>query len=223
MTTLNKVRKAQTVTQKTYNKLAQAISSNTLLPGQQLIADSLASELGVSRTPVREAFLILAQDGLVELVPGVGAFVKGLELEDLLELFEFRESIEIYAVKSFVRNPKPALIDKLKSSLENHRDPQSRTAIDAAAEADLEVHYSLVKALNNRRMLNTWETIARQLRRFWVDGRSEPGRARADIEESLTILDAIENQDAERALNLMKEHLDTSRQSLIEWRKSLDG
>ena len=98
MGSLTKVRKTQTVTSRVYKRLSRAILQNELLPGEHLVAEALAERFGVSRTPVREALQILEHEGLVETVGSSGTFVTGLELSDLLRIFEFREAIELHAL-----------------------------------------------------------------------------------------------------------------------------
>ena len=221
MAVLNKVRKARTVTEKTYKKLVNAIASNRFLPGEQLVAETLANELGVSRTPVRDALLMLEQEGLVEVVTGVGVFVKGLELDDLLELFEFREVIERFAISKMAVTPNSDLLKQLRKKLESFGDLVDLKQVNAAADADLEFHHALVVATGNVRMKDTWEMMATQLRRFWVDGRLEPARAQADVHECLLILAALESGDEAEALRRLQEHLASTRQSLIDWRQNM--
>ena len=221
MPSLNKVRRPRTATQKIHDRLARAIARNYLKPGAQLVAESLAHQLGVSRTPVREALMLLEREGLVESLSGRGVFVKGLELSDLLHIFEFREAIEMQALRLAASSDGdlPSTLVRMRDELLTLRDPRSSEEVEVAADTDLKFHRALVAAAGNPRMTDAWDQLATQLRRFWVDGRTAPGRAKTDIEECLAVLACVEAGDTNGAVRALQAHLAATRRALVAWRE----
>ncbi len=212
MTTLRRVHKTPSVTQKTYNSLERAITQNRLVPGQALVIGDLAEELGVSRTPVREALLMLEKARLVESSNG-RMFVAGLTKNDLDEGFEFRETIELYCLEKVGRTDK-ARLTALRETLVINGELENP---EVGAAADLQFHRSLVALAGNSRMLAAWDQTATQLQRFWQEGQTDLARVRSDIAECSAILDAVEARDLDTASKILKHHLAQTKASLSDW------
>lgn len=219
---MRRITKPRSVTEKTLRKLREAIISSQLMPGQALVIESLAKRLGVSRTPVREAILMLEKEGLVEVAPGHGAFVSGLSLADLVDLFELRCAIERHCLWLVSRmEDRSKLYSTLRLGLEAHLKNGGPDDVGRAAEADLSFHRSLVAHTKSQILLNNWDRLASQLRRFWVDGRSDPRRIRVDIESCLAILAALEESKESRALDLLQRHLDDTKAAMMNWHREI--
>ena len=214
MPKIRKIQKNKSTTQKTYLQLEQAISRNDLIPGQLLVITELAADLGVSRTPVREALLMLEKAGLVEVNNG-RMIVSGLSLADLEEVFEFRQAIELFAIDKVIEQCTDTQLQTLKATLEPF---ENMIDIEAAAKADLTFHRTLVLYADNARMVASWDQMAMQLQRFWQDGRNNIGRVNRDIEECLLIARFIEARDNASASSLLREHLRQTKVSLTYWR-----
>lgn len=104
-----------TLAVKAYEDLRLMIVVGKLPPGARLVNRKIADEIGVSMTPVREAVNRLASEGLVELTPGVGAFVRSVTITELANLYEIREAIEPLAARHSARSATPAEIDRLRA------------------------------------------------------------------------------------------------------------
>lgn len=217
MPSLRKVSRAKTVTQKTHERLSKAITSNSLLPGQVLVIESLARELGVSRTPVREALLLLENEGFVEAISGQGFFVAGLSSVDLHDLFELREALEVKAIEKVIAQGASGELSKMRPLLEEYCDREVIDSVDEVAEADLAFHRRLIYEADNRKIIEVWTSVASQLRRFWVEGRWDAARVRADIKDCLQILQAIEDSNWDSAVSILRRHLETARESFSGW------
>lgn len=216
MSKIRKIQKNKSTTQKTYHQLERAISRNDLIPGQLLVITELAADLGVSRTPVREALLMLEKAGLVEVSNG-RMIVAGLSLADLEEVFEFRQAIELFALGKVIEQCTDSQLRTFKATLEPFKDAVD-IDVEAAAQADLAFHRILVLHANNARMLASWDQMAMQLQRFWQDGRNNIERVNRDIEECLTMARFIEARDSSSAASLLREHLQQTKLSLTHWR-----
>ena len=216
MAPLRRVSRTTSVTQRTYRSLERAIAQNRLRPGQPLVIADLAEELGVSRTPVREALLMLEKAGLVEVTNG-RMNVAGLSTGDLDEVFEFREAIERYCVGKLALRPDARRLRPLRDLLAPFEgdvvaDP------DAAAKADLRFHRTVVALAGNARILSAWDQMATHLQRFWQEGRANVNRVRHDVHECLAIVTALEAGDAETAERVLSDHLGQAKAALEAWR-----
>jgi DNA-binding GntR family transcriptional regulator len=228
MPKMRKIQKSKSTTQKTYRQLERAISQNDLIPGQLLVITELAADLGVSRTPVREALLMLEQAGLVEVDNG-RMIVSGLSLADLEEVFEFRQAIEIFALDKVIERSTSKQLQTLKATLEPYQhvgadigaDIGADVDIEAAARADLAFHRTLVLLAGNNRMLTSWDQMALQLQRFWQDGRNNIDRIQRDIAECLDMANLIEAHESAAAAQLLRSHLQQTKASLASWRDAL--
>lgn len=219
MSRLKRVTRARSVTDRTYDRIKAAIVTNAFTPGQVLAAEPLARELGVSRTPVRDALLMLRNEGFVEgeAVRGKGMVVADLRLEDLEALFELRFALEVGALRLVASRASTTTLQRLRNDLVTHREPVDDEAANAASLADLAFHRGLIRATGNAHYLRVWDQLATQLQRYWDAGRAIPGRARQDIEESLAIVDALLADDVEAASERLATHLDNTRSGIQAW------
>jgi GntR family transcriptional regulator, rspAB operon transcriptional repressor len=219
MAQLRRVQKTTSVTQKTYRSLERAIAQNRLVPGQVLVIGDLADELGVSRTPVREALLMLEKAGLVEMAHG-RVTVAELSLGYLDEVFEFREAIESFCLEKVAQRAIEPELRALRDTVAGHRGTSGVAAADAeAAAADLRFHRSIVQLAGNERLLAAWDHLATHLQRFWQDGHANLDRVSSDIDQCLAIVDAVEAGDVLAASRVLKEHLRQTKASLAVWQR----
>jgi GntR family transcriptional regulator, rspAB operon transcriptional repressor len=217
MAQLRRVQKTTSVTQKTYRSLERAIAQKRLVPGQVLVIGDLADELGVSRTPVREALLMLEKAGLVEMAHG-RVTVAALSLGDLDEVFEFREAIESFCLEKVAQRAAGPELGALRATVAEYRGTSGVADAEAAA-ADLRFHRSIVQLAGNDRLLAAWDHLATHLQRFWQDGHANLDRVSSDIGQCLAIVDALEAGDLTAASRVLKEHLQQTKASLAVWQR----
>jgi DNA-binding GntR family transcriptional regulator len=179
----------------------------TLAAGQRIDEVALADELGISRTPLREALKVLASEGLVRLEPGKGAFVTALSARDVDELFPVMGMLEGRCAHEAVR--------KMSTGDRARLDELHRQLEDAAASGDADGYYAVnyefhrsVEALAG----NPWLVrITSELRRFMRLSRGRqlqvPGRLQASLREHRAFMRAVHAGDAQAAQRLMNEHL----------------
>jgi DNA-binding GntR family transcriptional regulator len=140
--------------QKAYEMIRQAIVAGTHAAGEHLRAASLAEQLGVSRTPVREALRRLHAEGLVEFFPHRGAFVAGWSHEDAAEVFDLRLVLESHAAARAAKRLVPeqiTLLTGLTDRMERHATGSERD-IAAVTEANNAFHGLIIAAAANRRL-----------------------------------------------------------------------
>ena len=213
---------------KAYNHIHAKILSGDLPNGHQVSELSLAKEIGISRTPVREAVQQLEREGLVEQLPRLGTIVRTPERRDIVELFELREALEPFAVGLAARRATLSdfpTLEKLCSEMdgigEELRESGMTTLDPARLErfltADMAFHVMLLRASGNHRMMRI-VADSRVLLRIFSARRQEHNLAvlRETYQFHSHVLDAIKIGDAPAATSAMAEHIQTSKRETIE-------
>jgi DNA-binding GntR family transcriptional regulator len=195
------------VTDWVYEELKAAIVELRLAPGRPLREGTLAEQLGVSKTPIREALTRLEQDGLVETTSFKGAAVTGYSRQDLIELYELRELLENAAARGaaeWMSEQDRAHLDRL--CLQSR---ELKTGKDAAKLAALisEFDTILFDQVKNTRIRALIENLWVHLTRIGQLTAVIPGRIEASVDEHTKIVEAIAARDPDRAEQYMRDHI----------------
>jgi DNA-binding GntR family transcriptional regulator len=190
-----------------YDHLRQGIIDGTYDIGAALREVEIASRLGVSKTPVREAFVRLEKDRLVELIPYRGAVVAGYSAADLEEISDIRQLVEGACAASAAANATDADIDAIERNIE-----QSRTALAKGRVGEVAKHFDAFDRLIYRHARNKWlgelvENLEGHQRRIGRMTVTIPGRLERSIDEHQRILEAIRAHDERRAEHQMRKHV----------------
>jgi DNA-binding GntR family transcriptional regulator len=176
----------------------------------------IAEQLGVSRTPVREALFTLQSEGLVELTPNRGARVRTLTSHDITQIYTLRGVLESYAAREAAETRSRQDLDALEDAHAKLERMSSAGTPSEQALADLAFHTTISEATGSRML----QTIMGQVLAFTVSYRSNfaypAERATAVLDEHRAILDAVRHRDADRAEKLMREHVAASSQYALE-------
>lgn len=192
------------------------ILSGAYRPGQRVKEAELAQALGISRSPVREAVMNLANEGLITLHPQRGAFVREFGLKEVRELFEVREAVEVHAVRLAAQRAGEHELSKLKEFLqatertlqENEADPNSSLTSMYPYPVDLDFHREIAVLARNERLTHYVVEINIQLRLARVKSTvSRPERAREAYDEHVQIYEAFKRRDPDEAERAMKSSL----------------
>lgn len=220
-----------TLSEKTYRELRRKVLAGELEAGAQLVNRTLAQELKVSLAPVREAIHRLATDGLVEHVPGAGAFVRRSSLQDLEELYVLREAVESCAAAEAARNIAQNQLDALEEVLAEFtavlsriRREKARLATDEMFERWLDCeerfHQTVVEAARNRLLAKVIEDHKALGRVFGVQRHRAAILTLALAEETCrdhaAIAAALRDRDADTARRLMSDHIRKGRKTVLE-------
>jgi DNA-binding GntR family transcriptional regulator len=167
----------------------------------------IADRVGVSRTPIREALLMLAAEELVQLVPNRGAYIAPLTGKDLRELIELRGMMERFAAEKVLKTDTVPLVE-MREALTRQGEMQDAKAF---IELDTHFHTLLVKASENDMLARTYETLwARQVRAGLVAMFGAAERRTAVLAEHQAILDGLDAGDVEATLAAIDDHLNTT-------------
>ncbi len=195
------------VTDWVYEELKSAIVDLRLAPGDPLREATLADQLGVSKTPIREALTRLEQEGLVETTSFKGAVVTGYSRQDLLEIYELRELLENAAARTAAESMADADRDRLdricreSRKLKKNHDAAGLPALISAFD-DV-----LFEQVRNSRIRALIENLRAHLTRIGHLTAEIPGRIEASVDEHEKIVQAIAARDPELAERQMREHI----------------
>jgi len=196
-----------------YERLKQQILHGEIEPGERLMQNQVAENLRASRTPVREAFRRLEQDGLVERVPQGGVRVTRLDMEAIQEVFGIRNVLEAYAVELACGRITAEEIGSLKRLVNQAGDLLSsgelgrETKIKRLFEMNSQFHDIIYRASGNSYllgMINSLRFIVGRLRFLGLRADSTWSRA---WEEHAQLIGLLEKKDKESAARLLKTHL----------------
>ena len=192
-----------------------AIVDGRLQPGARLKEKDLAEMLGISRTPVREALLLLQAEGLVEAAPNRGATVKAYTEQELADLYDLRALLEGYAARRAASRIGAAQLEVLQQSLEEFDDARLAQDRQAISAANLRFHFTIVEASGADRLAKVVRSaveVPLVYRSFYLFSEEE-----TELSEIMhrRIAAALAAGDAERAELLMKEHIFEGRDQLL--------
>ena len=200
-----------------YTTIKGNILENRYPPGHQALEQELATELGMSRTPVREALVRLEREGLVELIPRRGMRVVPLSPADMKEIYEVLAGLETAALALMNgKDPASVDLDLLENCLQKMEDALARNDLGSWAEADAHFHQALLSLCNNRRLVDMAATLSDQAHRArMITLRLRPLPNRSNIEHR-QVLDAIRQGQWETARRLHHQHRTRTAETLLE-------
>lgn len=204
---INQTRLTQTV----YKLLRERIATHDFAAGERLQLDVLAEQLGVSRTPVREALNQLAAEGLIEIRPRHGTFVAKVDQETIAELYQVRLVIDASVGKLLaarLTNRQVHTLSRLLDRLVNLVAGETYVDYGAYLEADRAFHSAIIHMLGNRRLSAIYDEINLPLwlLRAQADAGT-PRDARESLAEHRAILEALASRDPDAASAAMSAHI----------------
>ncbi|MFD7292104.1 GntR family transcriptional regulator [Streptomyces sp. NPDC059897] len=183
------------------------ITSLELPPGAPLSENELAAELDVSRTPVREALILLGEESLVDIFPKLGTFVSRISVDAVLEAQFMREALELAALREAVKRADGEDIEALRAILDAQRAAFEAADDDLFFEQDEAFHRRLMEASGHRTLWRTVTTAKAHLDRARRLSLPLPRRIEHLIDEHRAVVDALEERDAARAEEALRGHL----------------
>jgi DNA-binding GntR family transcriptional regulator len=199
-----------------YEALRDSILSGHLAPGSIVNEMALAKELGISRTPVREALLELSSQGLVEILPRKGVRIKYFTEQDVHEVCEIRELIELAVVEGMARDGTGRSPKRLESALEQQRKAVKKGDMREFLEADRRFHLSLTGLTDNRRLRRILENLGDLIHVMGTEGLTREGRVVEVLEEHQNVVDSLKQGKIREAKEAMRLHLKNSRNAILE-------
>lgn len=219
---------AQSVSQQLSDYLRAAIVQGAITPNQRLVEETLAQELGVSRTPIREALRRLEAEGLVEFEAQKGARVRSVSLDELIELYELRRLLEGYAARRAAKHITPPELAALQANndalldLLDHADARGQQ-IQRLIELNNEFHTCIVQASRNRHLIRTAKSLLESNALYGIYYYYDEAKSRASHRDHAQILAALAQRQGARAEKLMRAHLADAQKMILQAMRQLGG
>ena len=210
---MRKLKIPDNLTTRAYNTIKEHILDGRLTEDSRLTEGSLSARLGISKSPIREALNRLEADGLVRIEPRKGAYLRRLSASEMNELYDLREALEVHVVRTM--RVTPELLMELSQSVKRQRAMLKTNDKAHSIEEDVRFHAALARSTDNRQLCTVLQNMQNQI---WLCRRRTYdllGSTAPDYHQA--IVNALENNDRERAQEMMREHIEHVRHRLVQF------
>ena len=167
---------------------------------------AMADQLGISRTPIREALARLAQDGLVEILPRKGVFVLRKSLEEVLEMVVTWAALESMAARLATENASDIDLRNLRKFAMKHSADAARADIEEYSEANIQFHQKILELSGCGLLKTTADGLFQHMHAIRRRAMGESDRAKRSVVDHMNIIESLEARDADLASRLVREH-----------------
>lgn len=209
------------LSERAYQTIRTLILENEFRAGEQILEKTLVEKLNISRTPVREACVQLEKEGLIEIKPRKGIFIKPISAGDMNEIYDIMTALEAQAAKVLAEKVKSGHITErelkqLELPTKRMQDALLKDDLKAWAQADETFHLVLLELCGNERLkrvvLQFWGQ-AHRARYFTLELRSKPTDSTDDHK---AVVDAIRKGDALKAARIHSQHRQKGKENLLK-------
>lgn len=205
-----------------YLQIREGVLKGIYKPGERLIERQLAGDLGISRTPIREALLKLENDGFVTTVPRRGVVVSEISDDEILEIFDILASLEALAFRlaaektdKFMAREISAMIEELDELL-SYSDEQWQSEKSYIVDLQITANDILYAAANSPRLYEILRGLYDYILAFANIGYEVPGRLKEAVLEHRRILEAVGNRELDVVEDLARDHLANSKKAYLQ-------
>lgn len=203
-----KIERGRPIPDQVYALLRRTIVTLRLPPGAAIVEKDITRQLGISRTPVRDALRLLAEEGLVEIKPQSGTFVALINRQQLEEGRLIRRALEIEGIKLAVANVTQERVDALYLLIDQQERAAGRGDHVAFIDLDDRFHRDISEMSGHRRLWKVINGVKAQLDRLRLMTIPLPGQNSRVIGQHQAIADALQKRNQERAVRALEYHLD---------------
>ena len=197
-----------------YEHLRDQILNQAILPSSRLVEAKIAKELGISRTPIREALHLLEKDGFVESIPRVGYIVKKLDQDELDEIFDIRLAIEKLVCIRAIERIGDGSIRQLEKSIEQTETALKNNMPHNFLNYDEEFHEILVKSAGSKLLSNLCQQLRRLMLRYRAASIRELPSVQFALEGHKRIVECLKQKDAAGLQKELIAHLNYSKEDI---------
>lgn len=199
-----------------FESMRDAILSGVLEPGERLMEIQLAEEMGVSRTPVREAIRKLELENFVVMIPRKGAYVAGVSSKDVADVFEIRSALEGLAAGLAAERITEDELEQMERVLFYRANAAGEMDLEQIVKSDTDFHALVYSASRNERLIQILANLREQIQRFRATSLAVPGRNKLALEEHRMIVEALRKHDSEEAQSLAMAHIVTAENVMFD-------
>lgn len=196
--------------------IRQAIISGQFPPGMRLMELQLAEEMGVSRTPVREAIRKMELEGLVVMIPRQGAYVADISIKDINEVYEVRTALDVLSAGLAAERIDKSEIQEMRELLAEEAALVEARDYPKIIDNDTAFHDVIYRASGNTRCMNIISNLREQITAIRGRSMPYPGRVEIMLKEHRAIFDAIAAGKVEKAQEAVRTHMENAEQTLLK-------
>jgi len=213
----NRKNVVSTMQDQVYQIIKNEICDGVYSPGEWLQEKDLAAHLHVSRSPVRDALKKLSNDGLVDIIPNKGTFVRVFTAKDIDEVYELRLLIESYCIRESPRHLTPEKGQALTQCLEKLQREFKSNDLKNYIEDDTVLHGIIISLGGNDLIKSTYEKVHSMIQPFRIYSLTSRQRFDESVEEHQGIVRSILEHDVGRAQEINRQHLTLAKEKVIEY------
>lgn len=199
-----------------FHKLREDILNGKYKDNEELKEVAIGEELGVSRTPVREAFRQLELEGLIQIVPNKGAYVTGINAKDVKDIYMIRSSLEGMCARLATENITPEQLEELEENVYLASFHASKGHMEQMAELDNRFHHILYAACDSKMLENLLQDFHQYVIRIRRKTLSTKERGIASNDEHRQIMEAIKAKDGAEAERLATQHMINAYDNMVK-------
>ena len=199
-----------------YEELKMQILKGAIIPGTRMMEVELAEEMGVSRTPIREAIRKLEKEGLVTIEPRRGAYASMISTEDMVEILEVRQDLEGLAAYFAADRMTDAQMEELRKESERYNDAVRRGNMEDMIKHDTRYHHIIVESCRNKILVQMIEQLQELVLRFRYIYYDNFRRAENMPEEHEAIVAAIAEGNADKARAAADIHIERLKELVLK-------
>jgi DNA-binding GntR family transcriptional regulator len=199
-----------------FQRLRNDILSGKYQENEELKEVAIGEEMGVSRTPVREAFRQLELEGLIQIIPNKGAYVTGITLKDVQDIYMMRSLLEGLCARLASEHITKEQLEEMEENVYLSEFHAAKGHYDQMAELDNRFHEILYEASHSKMLENQLKDYHQYVLRVRQKTLSNNVRSKASNEEHKQIMEAIKNQDAQSAETLANQHIINAYDNMVK-------
>lgn len=209
------IKPTKTIRQKVYEHLRETILNGEIKPGERVVESDIASRIGTSRTPVREALHTLEREGLLESIPRIGYTVTTISEAEVSELSSIRLVLEDLSLKwALEKNPKK-LIGDLKENISRSEVLLEAGDVKSFVEMDTKFHQIIAEIADSKQLTEITQSIRRKMLRYRLQSIYTEENVKRAIAGHTLVYKAISDGNTQKALDALKAHIDQSRKDIL--------
>ncbi|HKE21453.1 MAG TPA: GntR family transcriptional regulator [Bryobacteraceae bacterium] len=213
---MKKLKIPSNLTTLAYNSIKEYILEGRLDENSRLTEEFLSTQLGISKSPIREALNRLETEGLIRIEPRKGAYLRRLAAEEVTDLYDLREALETHVMRTAKLTP--VVLTELQQSLKRQRAFLKANDRTHYIEEDVHFHAELARATGNSHLCAVLENIQNQI---WLSRRNTYDLSSSTAPDyHQAIVDALEANQRDKAEAAMRDHIQNVKRRLVEFLES---
>ncbi|MCL1809580.1 MAG: GntR family transcriptional regulator [Clostridiales bacterium] len=206
------VNKQSTLGDQAYTALREKVAA--LESGTYLSTRQFAKEIGISYTPVREAFLRLKREGMLRQIENVGYFVASMDISDMIQAFQVRECIEPYVLQKVFNRIEDIHIGRMREYVKLQQEYLEKRDIVQYMKTDIKLHGVFIDLFSNQHLKSTYYMV-REMYMF-CSNKVAKNLVPYAFDEHTQLINAIENREEALSIELLKGHIEEAKQRMME-------